>query len=58
MSKTLYQTKVSFTVWVSTDGDPETKLHELIDKLGEVDTTDLDIHWDEVEWQAIEEVTE
>jgi hypothetical protein len=58
MPKTLYQTKVSFTVYVTTDGDPETKLHELFSKLGEVDTTALDIHWDEVDWQAIEEVTE
>jgi hypothetical protein len=55
MPKTLYQTRVAFTVYVTTDGDPETKLHELINKLSEVDTTALDIHWDEIEWEAIEE---
>ena len=57
MTKTLYQTRVAFTVYVTTDGDPDTKLHELINKLGEVDITALDIHWDEVEWQPIEQVT-
>lgn len=55
MSKKLYETRVSFTVYVTTDGEPETKLHELITKLGEVDTSALGIHWDEVEWQEIEE---
>jgi hypothetical protein len=54
MTKILYKTRVSFTVYVVTDGSPDDKLHELVNKLGEVDTTALDIHWDEVEWEAIE----
>ena len=54
MIKKLYETKVSFTVYVATDGDPNAKLHELVTKLGKVDTAALNIHWDEVEWEAFE----
>jgi hypothetical protein len=54
MTKVLYKTRVAFTVYAVTDSNPNDKLHELINKLSEVDTTALDVHWDEVEWEAVE----
>jgi hypothetical protein len=48
-----YTAYFKISVAADTDEVAEQKLHKLFDRLGAVNTDDLDLYWDDVEWQEV-----
>ena len=49
-----YKGKVTFEVNIETLGDPEEVLHKLLDRLGAVVTDDIEVSWDDCDWDLKE----
>ena len=46
-----YRTTVSIEAYYDTDKDPDDIINELLDRLGTVNTDDLNLTWDDCEWE-------
>lgn len=46
----LYETKLSMTVYIDTDGNPEATMNELVTRFAMIETQSIGVHWDETQW--------
>ena len=51
-----YRTTITIEAFYTTDGDPNDVVNELLDRFAEVNTDDLNLFWDDCNWENYHEV--